>query len=142
MNSSRSFLKFALFVILVVTFGVPLAFAVSLQDAMPPGMTDVLAVLTRWPAGRNEWLLVAFGFFGMNCHWYNKRRLGETLDSWSDHFLMVNPHYMVGTVVVFWFLAMVVLSTVAISTAKWPGAVVCGIVLGWMVDSWIDKAEK
>lgn len=132
----KLFLLICLFLI-----GISIAAAAGLEGILPPGATDIIGVLTRWPAGPIEWLFVCAGVGGMVGHWLNQRRLGLTMDSFTDHFLMIDPHYMLATILLYWFAAMLVLNTVAIAAAKWPGAVIAGFALGWLFDSWISKKQ-
>lgn len=121
---------------------VGIAQAAGLDGLLPPGTTDIVGMLTRWPANTVEWYFVIAGFVGMVAHWMNERRLGHTLDNFSDHFLWIDPHYSLATIVLYWLGAMLILSTVAIAQAKWPGAVVGGFALGWMFDSWVAKKPQ
>lgn len=139
---TRLFKIFLAIIFLLFGIGIGLARAQGIADAMPPGIGGVVSVLTRWPVGPIEWIFVSSGFAGMIGNWLNERRLGNTLDTFTDHFLMVDPHYMVATLLIYWYAAMTILSTVAIATAKWPGAIVAGVALGVLFDAWISKKQR
>lgn len=123
----------------VALFTCALAFAVS--PLVPPIFSDYASLFVMWPRNWVEWTFVGAGFAGMNLHWANKRRMGETLETWADYFLYEDRAYNIATVVLYWLAAMFVLSTVSVGTAMWPGAVVGGLALGWMLDGVVAPAK-
>ena len=73
----------------------------------------------------------------MFAHWWNKRRLGEVHGNFIDYLMAERRDLAFSAMTVLFIYAAIMglISAGLVATAAWPGALVGGLAVGWVIDS-------
>lgn len=107
------------------------------QGLLPAGAQEIFGALVGWPRNRVEYIFLAAAWLGVFAHWWNKHRLGEVAGNFVDYLLAERRDFAFSAVTALFIYAaimgLIMLGLVA--AVPWPGALVGGLAIGWVIDS-------
>lgn len=127
--------RFSALVMLIAMLLVPTL--ILAQGLLPDSVKDVFGALIGWPRSMAEYVFLAAAWLGVFAHWWNKRRLGEVTGNFIDYLIAERRDFAFSAVTVLFIYAAIMGLIMAglVATAAWPGALVGGLAVGWVIDS-------